>query len=209
FARDLIGKRKNEGHAKHDEQNLGFEISSSTNFPVAAGLASSAAGFAAIAIGIGRLFNLSITEVSTLARLGSGSACRSVSGGLVEWCAGSDPSGCDCITKQVFPETWWPELRAVILILDDAEKEVGSSIGMRRTVETSELLKYRAESVVPDRIRRLTAAFKTRNFEEFARITMADSNQLHAVCLDSFPPLRVSYFLSSAVPVSCGFCLSR
>ncbi|VDM66866.1 unnamed protein product [Strongylus vulgaris] len=62
---------------------------------------------------------------------------------------------------------------------------------MRRTVETSELLKYRAKRVVPERIKRLTAAFKVRNFYDFASITMADSNQLHAVCLDSFPPLRV------------------
>ncbi|KIH59671.1 putative diphosphomevalonate decarboxylase [Ancylostoma duodenale] len=168
-----------------------FQVSSTTNFPVGAGLASSAAGFAAIAVAIGKLFDFSDVEVSTLARMGSGSACRSVFGGLVEWCAGSDPSGADCVAKQVLPEKWWPELRAVIVVLDDGEKEVGSSRGMRSTVETSELLEHRARYIVPERIKRLTAAFEAHDFDEFARITMADSNQLHAVCLDTFPPLRV------------------
>ncbi|KHJ86296.1 putative diphosphomevalonate decarboxylase [Oesophagostomum dentatum] len=94
--------------------------------------------------------------------------------------------------QQVLPEEFWPELRAVIVVLDEAEKEVGSSIGMRRSMETSELLKHRAHAVVPERIKRITLALKERNFDEFARITMADSNQLHAVCLDTFPPLKVS-----------------
>ncbi|RCN41594.1 putative diphosphomevalonate decarboxylase [Ancylostoma caninum] len=129
----------------------------------------------------------------------SGSACRSVFGGLVEWCAGSDPSGADCVAKQVLPEKWWPELRAVIVVIDDGEKEVASSKGMRNTVETSELLEYRANHIVPKRIKRLEAAFEVHDFDEFARITMADSNQLHAVCLDTFPPLRYMSDASWAV----------
>ncbi|KAL6735168.1 hypothetical protein Aduo_005634 [Ancylostoma duodenale] len=189
FARQLIRKRSYGGNSSLGAE-YGFEVSSTTNFPVGAGLASSAAGFAAIAVAIGKLFDFSDVEVSTLARMGSGSACRSVFGGLVEWCAGSDPSGADCVAKQVLPEKWWPELRAVIVVLDDGEKEVGSSRGMRSTVETSELLEHRAKYIVPERIKRLTAAFEAHDFDEFARITMADSNQLHAVCLDTFPPLR-------------------
>ncbi|EYC12311.1 hypothetical protein Y032_0048g1721 [Ancylostoma ceylanicum] len=189
FARQLIRKRSNV-EKPGEGTEYGFEVSSTTNFPVGAGLASSAAGFAAIAVAIGKLFDLSATEVSTLARMGSGSACRSVFGGLVEWCAGSDPSGADCVARQVLPEKWWPELRAVIVVIDDGEKEVGSSKGMRNTVETSELLKHRAKCIVPERIKRLSAAFEAHDFHEFALITMADSNQLHAICLDTFPPLK-------------------
>ncbi|EYC12312.1 hypothetical protein Y032_0048g1721 [Ancylostoma ceylanicum] len=190
FARQLIRKRSNV-EKPGEGTEYGFEVSSTTNFPVGAGLASSAAGFAAIAVAIGKLFDLSATEVSTLARMGSGSACRSVFGGLVEWCAGSDPSGADCVARQVLPEKWWPELRAVIVVIDDGEKEVGSSKGMRNTVETSELLKHRAKCIVPERIKRLSAAFEAHDFHEFALITMADSNQLHAICLDTFPPLKL------------------
>uniref|UniRef100_A0A0K0CUW4 MDD_C domain-containing protein n=1 Tax=Angiostrongylus cantonensis TaxID=6313 RepID=A0A0K0CUW4_ANGCA len=61
---------------------------------------------------------------------------------------------------------------------------------MRRTVKTSTLLPYRAKEVVPNRIRMLYEAFKAHDFDEFARITMADSNQFHAICLDTCPPLR-------------------
>ncbi|VDO36969.1 unnamed protein product [Haemonchus placei] len=167
-----------------------FQISSTTNFPVGAGLASSAAGFAAIAFAIGSLFDFSLEDISVLARRGSGSACRSVFGGLVEWEAGSDPSGADCFATQRSPETTWPELRAVVLILDESEKEVGSSEGMRRTVQTSEFMQYRANVVVPERIRRLIHAYESQDFPEFGRVVMSDSNQLHSVCMDTFPPLK-------------------
>ncbi|ETN70704.1 diphosphomevalonate decarboxylase [Necator americanus] len=191
YARQLIrGRSCHENTGPHLETEYGFEVSSTTNFPVGAGLASSAAGFAAIAVSIGELFDLSMVDVSSLARIGSGSACRSVFGGLVEWYSGSDQSGSDCVVKQVFPENWWPELCALIVVLDPTEKEVGSSIGMRRSVETSELLKHRINEVVPKRIERLKVAFQSRDFDEFARITMADSNQLHAICLDTCPPLK-------------------
>lgn len=42
---------------------------------------------------------------------------------------------------------------------------------------------------------RLTSALEALDFDEFARITMADSNQMHAICLDTFPPLRVGVVL--------------
>ncbi|PIO56949.1 hypothetical protein TELCIR_21650, partial [Teladorsagia circumcincta] len=131
-----------------------------------------------------------MADISALARRGSGSACRSVFGGLVEWEAGCDQSGADSIAKQRLPEVAWPGLRAVVVVLDDLEKDVGSSEGMQRTVQTSELTQYRAKFVVPERIKRIIHAFESRDFPEFGRIVMADSNQLHAICMDSFPPLK-------------------
>ncbi|KAK6039411.1 diphosphomevalonate decarboxylase [Cooperia oncophora] len=184
-ARELVRQRSSSDAG----QECSFQISSTTNFPVGAGLASSAAGFAAIAFAIGTLFDLPVADISALARRGSGSACRSVYGGLVEWEAGM------YAFLQRLPETTWPELRVVVLVLDDSEKEVGSSEGMRRTVLTSELMHHRANVVVPERIRRLIHAFQSHDFSEFGRIVMADSNQLHAVCMDSFPPLK---YLSDA-----------
>ncbi|KAJ1356601.1 hypothetical protein KIN20_014334 [Parelaphostrongylus tenuis] len=192
YARLLIRRRSmsyNNSHSVTGTQ-YSFQVSSTTNFPVGAGLASSAAGFAAIALAIGVMFDFTMSEVSALARIGSGSACRSVFGGLVEWNSGVEPSGIDSISKQLLPEGSWPDLRAVIIVLDESEKEIGSSEGMRRSVNTSELLSHRAEVIVPNRIKRLHEAFKAHDFAEFARITMLDSNQLHAICLDTLPPLK-------------------
>ncbi|KAK6027722.1 putative diphosphomevalonate decarboxylase, partial [Ostertagia ostertagi] len=76
------------------------------------------------------------------------------------------------------------------LFLDDLEKEVGSSEGMQRTVRTSDLTQYRAQVIVPQRIKRIIHAFESRDFPEFGRVVMADSNQLHAICMDTFPPLK-------------------
>uniref|UniRef100_A0A1I7Y744 Diphosphomevalonate decarboxylase n=1 Tax=Steinernema glaseri TaxID=37863 RepID=A0A1I7Y744_9BILA len=162
-----------------------FEVVSKTNFPVAAGLASSAAGFAAIAYALGKLYDFSEEEVARLARMGSGSACRSVFDGLVHWKAGEGEE-----TSVEKAAENWPELRAIILVTSEKEKAVGSSVGMRLTVQTSELLKYRVSHVVPERVKGLVEAYKNRDFPKLGEIIMADSNQLHAVCLDTRPPLR-------------------
>ena len=66
----------------------------------------------------------------------------------------------------------------LICVAEDARKKVPSSVGMRRGVETSELLKFRAEEVVPRRADDMVAAIAEKDFEAFARITMKDSNQV-------------------------------
>ena len=70
------------------------------------------------------------------------------------------------------------ELRVLICVAEDARKKVSSSVGMRRGVETSELLRFRAEKVVPRRADDMAAAIAEKDFETFARITMKDSNQV-------------------------------
>ncbi|EQD27888.1 mevalonate diphosphate decarboxylase, partial [mine drainage metagenome] len=71
------------------------EVISENNFPTASGLASSASGFAALAGAASRAAGLRMSDraLSQLARLGSGSASRSIFGGFVEWRAGSRPDG--------------------------------------------------------------------------------------------------------------------
>ncbi len=59
---------------------------------------------------------------------------------------------------------------------------------MKLSVETSDLLKYRAEKIVPSRVEAIIRAIKERDFKNFSEMTMRDSNQLHACCLDTFPP---------------------
>uniref|UniRef100_A0A915DKS5 Diphosphomevalonate decarboxylase n=1 Tax=Ditylenchus dipsaci TaxID=166011 RepID=A0A915DKS5_9BILA len=140
-----------------------IKIVSETNFPVAAGLASSAAGFAAIAYGLGQIFQLPEREITRLARIGSGSACRSIKGGFVHWKAGqSEVDDSDCFCETIAPASHWPDLRALIIVINEAEKKVGSSQGMRNTIQTSSLLQTRVQELVPQRVKDLTEAIKSR-----------------------------------------------
>lgn len=101
---------------------------------------------------------------------------------------GSSPTGEDSIAKQIAPASYWPEMRVLILVVNDAKKKYSSSSGMKKCVETSEFLKHRVKEIVPKRISSIIDAIKDRNFDTFAKITMQDSNSFHATCLDTFPP---------------------
>ncbi|CAI8032897.1 Diphosphomevalonate decarboxylase [Geodia barretti] len=165
-----------------------MHICSENNFPTAAGLASSAAGYACLAYTLCQLYHLQV-DVSLLARQGSGSACRSVYGGFVKWEMGEREDGSDSIAVQVAPESHWLELEVLILVVSSEKKAVSSTRGMQTTVKTSPLMKYRCETVVPQRMETMERAIVERDFPSFARLTMQDSNQFHAVCLDSYPPI--------------------
>jgi diphosphomevalonate decarboxylase len=181
-------KREEEGGGGGVEMlQWKVRICSENNFPTAAGLASSAAGYACLVYALCRLYGVK-GEISELARQGSGSACRSVHGGFVRWKMGERADGKDSVSVQLKDHTHWPEMRVLICVATDARKKVASSKGMRLGVETSELLRFRAEKVVPARTEEMVAAIEARDFDKFADLTMRDSNQLHAVCLDTVPP---------------------
>jgi len=171
--------------------SLPLRIVSENNFPTAAGLASSAAGFAALVRAVADLYELpqSPTEISRIARQGSGSACRSVMGGYVAWRAGSLVDGSDSLAEEVAPASHWPEMRALILVVSAEKKDVGSTEGMQATIATSQLFATRAEFIVPGRMAAMENAIRGRDFDAFAEITMRDSNNFHATCLDSWPPI--------------------
>lgn len=80
-------------------------------------------------------------------------------------------------------------MRAVILVVSDKEKDTSSTSGMETSRKTSVLLKHRAEHVVEGRLAEIEQAYMNKDFETFGRITMQDSNQFHAVCLDTYPPI--------------------
>jgi diphosphomevalonate decarboxylase len=83
----------------------------------------------------------------------------------------------------------WPDLETLILVANDAKKDTSSTEGMDQSVKTSLLLSFRAKQVVNDRLERIEKAFKERDFATFGELAMADSNQFHATCLDTFPPI--------------------
>ncbi|KAI4245098.1 MAG: hypothetical protein L6R40_002697 [Gallowayella cf. fulva] len=168
-----------------------LRLSSTNNFPTAAGLASSAAGFAALVRSIADLYDLphSPTELSLIARQGSGSACRSLLGGYVAWDQGVLVDGTDSKARVVAPRSHWPEMRALILVASAEKKGVSSTAGMQTTVQTSPMFQTRATQVVPKAMRDMETAIAEKDFPRFARITMRESNSFHATCLDTDPPI--------------------
>lgn len=180
---------KNPSLPKFSQWKL--HIVSENNFPTAAGLASSAAGFAALVVAIAKLFNLpnDMSELSKIARKGSGSACRSLFGGYVAWEMGELQDGSDSKAVEVLPMEQWPQMKAAILVVSDVKKDTSSTQGMQLTVKTSDLFKERIETVVPNRFIEMKKAIVDHDFASFADLTMKDSNSFHATCLDSYPPI--------------------
>jgi diphosphomevalonate decarboxylase len=167
-------------------------ISSYNTFPTGAGLASSAAGLACFVIALAKLYNIAEQyhgQLSAIARQGSGSACRSLYGGFVRWQKGALADGSDSIAVQIADENHWPDLKAVIFVVSDKEKDTSSTSGMETSRLTSPLLQYRAVEVVEPRLKAIEEAYVNRDFETFGKITMQDSNQFHATCLDTYPPI--------------------
>ncbi|OIV90964.1 hypothetical protein TanjilG_16924 [Lupinus angustifolius] len=188
---DVEDKKKGIKITKEDWSKLYLHIASYNNFPTAAGLASSAAGFACFVYALGKLMNVKEDEsqLSAIARQGSGSACRSLYGGFVKWIMGKEENGSDSLAVQLADEKHWDDLVIVIAVVSSRQKETSSTSGMRETVETSLLLQHRAKEVVPKRILQMEEAIRNRNFASFSQLTCADSNQFHAVCLDTSPPI--------------------
>lgn len=188
---DVEDEEKGIKIAKKDWENLHLHIASYNNFPTAAGLASSAAGFACLVFALAKLMNAKEdqSQLSGIARQGSGSACRSLYGGFVKWIMGKDEDGRDSLAVQLADEKHWDDLVIIIAVVSSRQKETSSTSGMRETVETSLLLKHRAKEIVPKRIVQMEEAIKNRDFASFAQLTCTDSNQFHAVCLDTSPPI--------------------
>jgi len=161
-------------------------VESENNFPMGVGIASSASAFAALALAATRAAGLDLPEIelSRLARLGSGSACRSVPGGFVEWLV----AGCEENSAAVSiasPEHW--ELVDCVAIVDREHKRVGSTEG-HTMAHTSPLQAARVDDA-PRRLDICRQALLERDFEALAAVMELDSNMMHAVMMTSTPPL--------------------
>ena len=115
------------------------------------------------------------------------------------WEMGSSLDGSDSLAVEVAPQEHWPEMHALICVVSDDKKGTSSTSGMQRTVETSPLLQHRIKHVVPERMKAICEAIKKRDFNAFAKITMQDSNQFHAVALDTDPPIFYMNDVSRAI----------
>ena len=162
------------------------QVSSTNNFPMGTGIASSASAFAALTMAAVAALGaeLSERELSALARMGSGSAARSIPSGFVEWHAG-DSHETSYAETFAHPDHW--DLVDVIAVVSRRHKHVGSSAGHREA--DSSILQSARVTSADQRLRDVKAAIIGRDFEAFAGIVEEDSNLMHAVMMTSKPPL--------------------
>lgn len=162
-------------------------VESRNSFPTAGGLASSASGFAALAAAATWAAGLDpgARELSILARRASGSACRSVLGGFVEWTQGVRPDGSDSVAEQVLPEDAW-DVAMAIAIVDTGRKEHSSRDAMRESVRTSPYFPAWVETTRRD-LDGVRAAVRARDLERTGAIAERSFLQMHAVAMTAEP----------------------
>lgn len=156
-----------------------IRIESHNAFPHSCGLASSASGISALvkALNIFYSTGLNARELSEIARIGSGSACRSIENGLIEW-----------INTYAVKVGDWEDLKVFVIVLDGVKKNVGSTEGMIRTASTSSLFQHRLGRI-DEKIQDVELFVKEKRFGDLGLLVMRESNELHAVCMDSLPPI--------------------
>jgi diphosphomevalonate decarboxylase len=161
-------------------------VHSHNNFPMGAGIASSASAFAALSLAATRAAGLELSEreLSILARQGSGSACRSIPAGFVEWLAGTSSE--DSYAVQIAPPSFW-DLRDVIAVVSTTEKHVGSTDG-HAAASSSHFLTARL-AALPERLARVRRALAARDLHTLGVAIEEDAIELHLIAMTSRPPI--------------------
>jgi diphosphomevalonate decarboxylase len=201
---DVLKYLKELKKSKENFKNTHLIIYSKNYFPTAAGLASSASGISALVYAINAAYelNLNSKELSILARRGSGSSCRSLFGGFVRWNKGNLEDGSDSYAEQVFPYNYMDNLIIISAIVSLSKKKISSRGGMAQTVKSSELYKLRSQ-IAEEHVVDIIKAIENKDLNKIYEITMKESNQLHALCLDTYPPIiylnDVSYEVISKI----------
>jgi len=163
-------------------------VSTENNIPTAAGLASSASGFAALMLALNQFYNLNLTDVelSACARMGSGSASRSIFTGFVEWQMGHRDDGMD--SHAIVLDKPWPDLRIGLVKVTTAEKKVDSRAGMQRTVESAHLYQSWPLQAAAD-LEKLHLAIGQQDFMLLGETAEQNALSMHATMIASWPPL--------------------
>jgi diphosphomevalonate decarboxylase len=164
-------------------------VESTNGFPTGAGLASSASGFAALVVAAASAFGLAVSDrkLSQLARLGSGSAARSIFGGFVEMDPGQRDDGSDAVAHPLLGAEAWP-LEVVVAVTDTGAKAVGSRDGMNHTMRTSAYYPAWVETVAGD-LDEARSAVASRDFEALAAVAEHSALKMHASMLAARPGL--------------------
>ncbi len=168
---------------------LRASVRTRNNFPTGAGLASSASGFAALALAATKAagLNLSLRELSILARQGSGSAARSLFGGFVEMHRGEQNDGSDAFAEPLLDASEWP-LSLVIAITETAPKKVDSTQGMQSSAASSQFYQAWVDSSEDD-MAAMRRAIAKRDFQAVGKLTEYSCLKMHGLMLSANPGL--------------------
>ena len=165
-------------------------VTSTNHLPTAAGLASSASGFAALTLAAAGAFGLDLDDrraLSALARRGSGSAARSLWGGFVRQLRGEMLDGSDCRARPLFGPDHW-DLRLLIVHTAKGKKPVGSTDGMQRSADTSPYYPAWVAASEAD-LARGEQALGARDLEALGAVMEHSCFKMHACMLATIPPL--------------------
>lgn len=164
-------------------------VESSNDFPTGAGLASSASGFAALAVAACAAAGVDLgeRELSILARRGSGSAARSIFGGVVELHAGIRGDGTDSFAEPMLSPADWP-LSIVVAITELGEKSVNSTVGMGESSLTSPFYPAWVETAETD-LAGMRTAIAARDFTRVGELAEYSCLKLHALMMSTRPAL--------------------
>lgn len=165
-------------------------VESINRFPKGTGLSSSGSGFAALTYAAARALELDLSqrELSILARFASGTACRCICGGFVEWKDGNTSD--ESYSETVFPANYW-QLNDVVAVVDEGMKRVSSTEG-HKSAQSSIFFGVRKQ-YISEKIQRVKLAIENRDFSQFGELVEAEALEFHSILLTSHPPLVAWY----------------
>ena len=198
-----------DGKQKHDPKVAKFmdlvrilakketftRIDSINHVPTAAGLASSASAYAALAFASTSAAGLNLTrkDLSRLARRGSGSATRSIFGGFVEWHKGTNDL--TSFAEPIEEETDW-EICMIAIVINGHEKKISSRHGMQQVVKTSPYYREWVKTAEED-LKLVKQAIKNRDFCLLGEVSEASAMKMHALNMSAKP--HFSYFMPESI----------
>ncbi|NPA72144.1 MAG: diphosphomevalonate decarboxylase [Gammaproteobacteria bacterium] len=167
---------------------MAFSVVTHNTVPTAAGLASSASGYAALVLALNDLFGwqLSHKQCSLLARLGSGSASRSLFLGFSQWHKGEQADGLDSYAESI--DMPWPGFCIGLVKVDVREKPISSSVGMQNTVNTCQLYQAWPKQAEQD-IEKVLNAIHEQDFELLGQTAEHNALTMHATMMATWPPI--------------------
>lgn len=182
-------------------------IHTTNNFPTAAGLASSASAFAALTVAAAAAltggaaatageFEFDPAQLAVLARQGSGSAARSLFGGLVVLGVGTPGQVGSAQASQLLGSGDWPELRLVIGVVSERAKDTSSTAGMTHTAQTSPYFGPFVAAAPADLLA-ATQAVQARDLAQLGQVAERSALRMHASAMAADP--GVVYLRGSTV----------
>jgi diphosphomevalonate decarboxylase len=166
--------------------NLKAKVLTSNNFSTGTGLSSSASGFAALTVAGASAagLNLSEKDLSILARQGSGSACRSIPDGIVEWRDGDSSE--ESYAESIFPADYF-DISDVIVVVSTEKKFLATSEG-QKSARSGIFFEKRIENI-PNKIIKIKELIREKRFTQFGEMIEAEALEFHSILFTSNPPL--------------------